>query len=124
MKKIALFVALTSIGSMSYAESVYDLAQAQCKTAETAETAAATAQTYRQLNMKPSEVTEKLMSMTAKFPDSKDVNNKMVFMIVEDAYLVSVFPTKQMKEKAVSDFSERHYLACINSFSKTINSTE
>lgn len=121
MKKIALFLALTSIGSISYAESVYDLAQAKCKTAETV---AATAQTYRQLNMKPSEATEKLMSVTAKFPDSKNMNNKMVFMIVEDAYLVSVFPTKQMKEKAVSDFSERHYLACINSFSKMINSTE
>ena len=45
MKKIALSLLLALTGTSAYSESVYELAQAHCKKAETV---ASLAQTYRQ----------------------------------------------------------------------------
>lgn len=56
MKKIVLALLLACTGTSAYSESVYELAQAHCKKAETI---ASTAQTYRQLGIKASEATAK-----------------------------------------------------------------
>ena len=121
MKKIVLALLLACTGTSAYSESVYELAQAHCKKAETI---ASTAQTYRQLGMKASEATEKLMSVTANMTDqeAREREEKQIFFIVQDAYTVSVYPTQSMKKQAISDFEERHYLACSQSFQNKINS--
>lgn len=121
MKKIVLALLLACTGTSSYSESVYELAQAHCKKAETI---ASTAQTYRQLGMKASEATAKLMSVTAKMTDqeAREKEEKQIFFIVQDAYTIPVYPDQTMKKKAISDFEERHYLACSQSFQNKINS--
>ncbi|RSO65894.1 hypothetical protein EA749_11725 [Acinetobacter radioresistens] len=121
MKKIVLALLLACTGTSAYSESVYELAQAHCKKAETI---ASTAQTYRQLGMKASEATEKLMSVTANMTDqeAREREEKQIFFIIQDAYMVSVYPTQSMKKQAISDFEERHYLACSQSFQNKINS--
>lgn len=123
MKKIVLALLLACTGTSAYSESVYELAQAHCKKAETV---ASTAQTYRQLGMKASEATEKLMSVTANMTDqeAREREEKQIFFIVQDAYTVSVYPTQSLKKQAISDFEERHYLACSQSFQNKINSKE
>ncbi|MFX9138217.1 hypothetical protein ABTN47_14985 [Acinetobacter baumannii] len=123
MKKIALSLLIACIGTSAYSETVYELAQAHCKKAETV---ASLAQTYRQLGMKASEATEKLMSVTANMTDqeAREREEKQIFFIVQDAYTVSVYPTQSMKKQAISDFEERHYLACSQSFQNKINSKE
>ena len=120
MKKIALSLLLAFTSTSAYSESVYELAQAHCKKAETI---ASTAQTYRQLGMKVSEATEKLMSFTANMTDqdAREREEKQIFFIVQDAYTVSVYPTQSLKKKAISGFEERHHLACSQSFQKSIN---
>ena len=120
MKKIALSLLLALTGTSAYSESVYELAQAHCKKAETV---ASLAQTYRQLGMKASEATEKLMTVTAKMTDqeAREKEEKQIFFIVEDAYTVSVYPTQSLKKQAISDFEERHYLTCSQSFQKAIS---
>lgn len=123
MKKIALLFSLICIGTTAYSESVYELAQAHCKKAETV---AATAQTYRQLGMKASEATDKLLSVTSSIADqsARDREEKQIFFIVQDAYMVSVYPTQELKKQAISEFEQRHYLACSQSFQNKINSQE
>ena len=120
MKKLVLFLALIGTGSIAYSETIYELAQAHCKKAETV---ASLAQTYRQLGLKASEATEKLMSVTANMTDqeAREREEKQIFFIVQDAYTVSVYPTQSMKKQAISDFEERHYLACSQSFQNAIN---
>lgn len=120
MKKIVLALLLACTGTSAYSESVYELAQAHCKKAETV---ASTAQTYRQLGMKASEATEKLMSVTANMTDkeARQREEKQIFFIVQDAYTVSVYPTQSLKKQAISDFEERHYLACSQSFQNAID---
>ena len=109
MKKIALSLLIACIGTSAYSETVYELAQAHCRKAETV---ASLAQTYRQLGMKSSEATEKLMSVTVNMTDqeSREREEKQIFFIVQDAYTVSVYPTQSLKKQAISDFEERHYL--------------
>ena len=123
MKKIALSLLIACIGTSAYSETVYELAQAHCKKAETV---ASLAQTYRQLGLKASEATEKLMSVTANMTDqeAREREENQIFFIVQDAYTVSVYPTQSMKKQAISDFEERHYLACSQSFQNKINSKE
>jgi len=123
MKKIALCLLIACIGTSAYSETVYELAQAHCKKAETV---ASLAQTYRQLGLKASEATEKLMSVTANMTDqeAREREEKQIFFIIQDAYMVSVYPTQSMKKQAISDFEERHYLACSQSFQNKINSKE
>ena len=120
MKKIALSLLIACIGTSAYSETVYELAQAHCKKAETV---ASLAQTYRQLGLKASEATEKLMSVTANMTDqeAREREENQIFFIVQDAYTVSVYPTQSLKKQAISDFEERHYLACSQSFQKTID---
>ncbi|HAV5592868.1 TPA: hypothetical protein JI118_14765 [Acinetobacter baumannii] len=120
MKKIVLALLLACTGTSSYSESVYELAQAHCKKAETI---ASTAQTYRQLGMKASEATAKLMSVTAKMTDqeAREKEEKQIFFIVQDAYTIPVYADQTMKKKAIADFEERHYLACSQSFQKAID---
>lgn len=120
MKKIALSLLLALTGTSTYSESVYELAQAHCKKAETV---SYTAQTYRQLGMKASEATEKLMSVTAKMTDqeAREKEEKQIFFIVQDAYTIPVYPDQSMKKKAIADFEESHYLACSQSFQKAID---
>jgi hypothetical protein len=119
MKKFTLSVFIVCITTSAHSESMYELAQAHCKKAETV---ASIAQTYRQLGMKASEATEKLMTVTAKMTDqeAREKEEKQIFFIVEDAYTVSVYPTQSLKKQAISDFEERHYLACSQSFQKAI----
>lgn len=121
MKKIALSLLIACIGTSAYSETVYELAQAHCRKAETV---ASLAQTYRQLGIKASKATEKLMSVTANMTDqeSREREEKQIFFIVQDAYTVSVYPTQSLKKQAISDFEERHYLACSQSFQNKINS--
>ena len=123
MKKIALCLLIACIGTSAYSETVYELAQAHCKKAETV---ASLAQTYRQIGLKASEATEKLMSVTANMTDqeAREREEKQIFFIIQDAYMVSVYPTQSMKKQAISDFEERHYLACSQSFQNKINSKE
>ena len=123
MKKIALCLLIACIGTSAYSETVYELAQAHCKKAETV---ASLAQTYRQLGLKASEATEKLMSVTANMTDqeAREREEKQIFFIIQDAYMVSVYPTQSLKKQAISDFEERHYLACSQSFQNKINSKE
>lgn len=123
MKKIVLALLLACTGTSAYSESVYELAQAHCKKAETI---ASTAQTYRQLGMKASEATAKLMSVTANMTDqeAREREEKQIFFIVQDAYTIPVYPDQSMKKQAISDFEERHYLACSQSFQNKINSKE
>ena len=120
MKKIALSLLIACIGTSAYSETVYELAQAHCKKAETV---ASLAQTYRQLGLKASEATEKLMSVTANMTDqeAREREENQIFFIVQDAYTVSVYPTQSLKKQAISDFEERHYLACSQSFQNSIN---
>lgn len=120
MKKIALCLLIACIGTSAYSETVYELAQAHCKKAETV---ASLAQTYRQLGLKASEAKEKLMSVTANMTDqeAREIEEKQIFFIVQDAYTVSVYPTQSMKKQAISDFEERHYLACSQSFQNAID---
>ena len=120
MKKIALSLLIACIGTSAYSETVYELAQAHCKKAETV---ASLAQTYRQLGLKASEATEKLMSVTANMTDqeAREREENQIFFIVQDAYTVSVYPTQSLKKQAISDFEERHYLACSQSFQNAIN---
>ena len=120
MKKIALCLLIACIGTSAYSETVYELAQAHCNKAETV---ASLAQTYRQLGLKASEATEKLMSVTANMTDqeAREREEKQIFFIVQDAYTVSVYPTQSMKKQAISDFEERHYLACTQSFQNAID---
>ena len=120
MKKIALSLLIACIGTSAYSETVYELAQAHCKKAETV---ASLAQTYRQLGLKASEATEKLMSVTTNMTDqeAREREEKQIFFIVQDAYTVSVYPTQSMKKQAISDFEERHYLTCSQSFQNAIN---
>lgn len=119
MKKFTLSVFIVCITTSAHSESMYELAQAHCKKAETV---ASIAQTYRQFGMKASEATEKLMTVTAKMTDqeAREKEEKQIFFIVEDAYTVSVYPTQSLKKQAISDFEERHYLACSQSFQKAI----
>ena len=123
MKKIALSLLIACIGTSAYSETVYELAQAHCKKAETV---ASLAQTYRQLGLKASEATEKLMSVTANMTDqeAREREENQIFFIVQDAYTVSVYPTQSLKKQAISDFEERHYLACSQSFQNSINTKE
>lgn len=123
MKKIALVLLIACTVTSAYSESVYELAQAHCKKAETV---ASTAQIYRQLGMTASETTAKLMSVTANMTDqeAREREEKQIFFIVQDAYTVSVYPTQSLKKQAISDFEERHYLACSQSFQNKINSKE
>lgn len=123
MKKIVLALLLACTGTSSYSESVYELAQAHCKKAETI---ASTVQTYRQLGMKASEATAKLMSVTANMTDqeAREKEEKLIFFIVRDAYTIPVYPDQTMKKKAIAAFEERHYLACSQSFQNKINSKE
>lgn len=120
MKKIALVLLIACTGTSAYSESVYELAQAHCKKAEIV---SYTAQTYRQLGMKASETTAKLMSVTAKMTDqeAREKEEKQIFFIVQDAYTIPVYPDQTMKKKAIADFEERHYLACSHSFQKAID---
>lgn len=120
MKKIALVLLIACTSTSAYSESVYELAQAHCQKAETV---ASTAQIYRQLGMKASETTAKLMSVTANMTDqeAREREEKQIFFIVQDAYRVSVYPTQSLKKQAISDFEELHYLACSQSFQKTID---
>lgn len=120
MKKIALSLLIACIGTSAYSETVYELAQAHCKKAETV---ASLAQTYRQLGLKASEATEKLMSVTANMTDqeAREREENQIFFIVQDAYTVSVYPTQSLKKQAISDFEERHYLACSQSFQNAID---
>lgn len=120
MKKFTLSVFIVCIATLTHSESMYELAQAHCKKAETV---ASIAQTYRQLGMKASEATEKLMTVTAKMTDqeAREKEEKQIFFIVEDAYTVSVYPTQSLKKQAISDFEERHYLTCSQSFQKAIS---
>lgn len=120
MKKIALSLLIACIGTSAYSDSDYELAQAYCKKAETV---ASLAQTYRQLGMKASEATAKLMSVTVDMTDqeAREREEKQIFFIIQDAYMVSVYPTQSMKKQAISDFEERHYLACSQSFQNAID---
>lgn len=123
MEKIVLALLLACTGTSAYSESVYELAQAHCKKAETI---ASTAQTYRQLGMKASEATAKLMSVTVDMTDqeAREKEEKQIFFIVQDAYTIPVYADQTMKKKAIADFEERHYLACSQSFQNKINSKE
>lgn len=120
MKKLVLFLALIGTGSIAYSETIYELAQVNCKKAATI---ASLAQTYRQLGIKASEATEKLMSVTVKMTnqDAREREEKQIFSIVQDAYTVSVYSDHSMKKQTISDFEERHYLACSQSFQNAID---
>lgn len=122
MKKIGLSILLFLTGTSVYSESesVYELAQVNCKKAATI---ASLAQTYRQLGIKASEATEKLMSVTVKMTnqDAREREEKQIFSIVQDAYTVSVYSDHSMKKQTISDFEERHYLACSQSFQNAID---
>lgn len=120
MKKLVLFLALIGTGSIANSETIYELAQVNCKKAATI---ASLAQTYRQLGIKASEATEKLMSVTVKMTnqDAREREEKQIFSIVQDAYTVSVYSDYSMKKQTISDFEERHYLACSQSFQNAID---
>lgn len=120
MKQIALFFALTCTGSTAFSVSDYEFAQSYCKTAETV---AGFSQGYRQLGKKASEAISELMAMASvyKDPEVRVRSEKQIFFIVEHAYQVPIYPTKELKKKAVMDFEELNYLLCIKSFQKAIN---
>lgn len=63
------------------------------------------------------------MSVTANMTDqeAREKEEKLIFFIVQDAYTIPVYPDQSMKKKAISNFEERHYLACSQSFQKTID---
>lgn len=65
----------------------------------------------------------KLMSVTVDMTDqeAREREEKQIFFIIQDAYMVSVYPTQSMKKQAISDFEERHYLACSQSFQNAID---
>lgn len=120
MKQISLFIVLIGIVSTASSETVYELAQAHCKKAETI---AGFAQGYRQLGKKASEATEKLMAISSKLidPEIREEQEKQIFFIVQDAYTVPIYQTQLQKKQAVSEFEARHYLACSQSFQNTID---
>jgi len=41
--------------------------------------------------------------------------NDTISIVVETAYLVDIKPTKELKDKAISDFEKNTYFQCINS---------
>ncbi|MGE8646221.1 hypothetical protein [Acinetobacter vivianii] len=120
MKKIVLFLILIGTGSTAFAVSDYELAQSYCKTAETV---AGFAQGSRQLGKKASETTSELMAMASAYndPEARARNEKQIFFIVQHAYQVPIYPTQEMRKKAVKDFEEINYLVCIQSFQKAID---
>lgn len=122
MKKIILLLSMV-FSSTVYGELEYELAQAHCKSAETI---AYGVQTYRQLGMLPSEVTDKYLSSiaSANVPDKNinEMNKKMVFLIVKDAFEIPIYSEKDYQKSVIKAFSEKHYLACIDSFQRKIGS--
>ncbi|MDC5554966.1 hypothetical protein OHX01_18040, partial [Acinetobacter baumannii] len=68
MKKLTLFLVLISIGISAKSEVDYKLIQDSCELMETVATAA---QTYRQMDYKPSKTLEELMNTANKSEDSK-----------------------------------------------------
>jgi len=90
-----------------YANKDLDMKQKICKVMEAV---AGTAQHSRQIGKKPSEVLDKLV-------ESININylNDAISIVVEAAYLVDIKPTKELKNKAISDFEKNTYFQCINS---------
>lgn len=120
MKKLVLFLALVGVVFNASATTDYELAQSYCKTAETV---AAYAQGSRQLGKKASETISELMDIASKLknPETRVRNEKQIFLIVQHAYQVPIYSTQEMKKRAISDFEEINYLACIQSFQKAVD---
>ncbi|MFX5638064.1 hypothetical protein ABTD81_17925 [Acinetobacter baumannii] len=123
MKKLTLFLVLISTGISAKSEVDYKLIQDSCELMETVATAA---QTYRQMDYKPSKTLEELMNTANKSEDSKfrDTVHRLIFDLVEDAYKVQLYSTKSAQDKAINQFANSNYLACINAFKRRIDGKE
>ncbi|MDQ9034687.1 hypothetical protein RFK95_17650 [Acinetobacter pittii] len=123
MKKLTLLLVLISTGISAKSEVDYKLIQDSCELMEVVATAA---QTYRQMDYKPSKTIEELMNTANKSEDSKfrDTVHRLIFDLVEDAYRVQLYSTKSAQDKAISQFANSNYLACINAFKRRIDEKE
>jgi len=123
MKKLTLFLILIGTGVSVHSEIDYKLAQDNCVMIETVATAA---QTYRQMGYKPSKTLEELMEPTNKIedPQIKKTLSRLVFDLVENAYTIQLYSTKSAQDKAITQFADRNYLACINEYKKRIDEKE
>lgn len=139
MKKlVSIFCILFS--SYSFAENSAENNQFTCKEIEEV---AGLAQTLRQVGMKPSEATDKLLELPNKVAKDmikqgidetsskerikqvtdisekyKNALSNYIIISILQAFEVPIEPNKEMKEKAVEKFSNEAYLACLFSVSE------
>ena len=85
----------------------FETKQNLCKVMEAV---AGTAQYGRQIVKKPSEVLDNLVEKM----DNNYLNNS-ISVVVEAAYFIDIKPTKELKDKAVSDFEKSIYFQCMSS---------
>lgn len=106
MKKI-MSLLMIFLSTSTYANKDFEMKQKFCKVMEAV---AGTAQHGRQIGKKPSEVLDGLV-------ESINTNylNDTINIVVEAAYLVDIKPTKELKDKAISDFEKKLYFQCISS---------
>lgn len=106
MKKI-MSLLIIFLSTSTYANKDFEMKQSLCKVMEAV---AGTAQHGRQIGKKPSEVLDKLV-------EKIDTNylNDAISVVVESAYLVDIKPTKELKDKAISDFEKHTYFQCMSS---------
>jgi len=101
------------LSTSTYANKDFETKQKFCKVMEAV---AGTAQHSRQIGKKPSEVLDNLV-------ESININhlNDTISIVVETAYLVDIKPTKELKDKAISDFEKNTYLNPDQPFKGTFN---
>lgn len=123
MKKLTLFLVLISTGISAHSEVNYKTAQDFCGMAEAAATAA---QTYRQMGYKPSKNVEELMKTANRIedPELEKSVTRLVFQLVEQAYTVDQYSTKSAQDKAITQFANGNYLACLKAFKNKIEAKE
>lgn len=133
MKKI-IFILCVVFTTYSFAETEAESSQGMCKTLEVM---AETTQTLRQRGMKASEITDKLLEVSANFPTVfkkradkttdkikaekiiyfgnkyREVLDNYVLILVQQAFEVPIQSNQEMKEKVIEEFSNENYLSCL-----------
>lgn len=119
MKKIAflLLLSCTSVHSEKPSLTPLEYAQDYCKTSQGI---AYIAQSNRQDGKKASETIDELTKLTDSIDikELKEQQQKMLLMIVQNAYKQPVYATHKEKSEVISTFEEFIYLACMESFNK------
>lgn len=138
--KTIIFILCTVFTTYSFAETDAESSQSMCKTFEAM---AETTQTLRQRGMKASEITDKLLEVSANYSVAikkradettdkikaektiyfgnkyREALDNYVLILVQQAFEVPIQSKKEMKEKVIEEFSNEHYLSCLLKVSET-----